>query len=198
MSDEKKDNPQINGLQKDVVHKSVLKSSDSALSSIEALEFPALEPLVSAKQEVNTTEGLSPFTSWLLSLGVPAMVEEFQAVNTAVNMDQSPSTPETEVKREAGRSDIKKRTKESKVKVEAKKQSKKKKKSKKKKARTASSSDDGVLLAPGVYSETLAEILENQGYIEQAIEMYQKLSLKNPEKSRFFAARIEKLREQNR
>jgi tetratricopeptide (TPR) repeat protein len=42
-------------------------------------------------------------------------------------------------------------------------------------------------------SETLAILLEKQGQPQKAIEIYRKLILENPEKSRFFAARIENL-----
>lgn len=47
-------------------------------------------------------------------------------------------------------------------------------------------SDDGI-------SETLASILVAQGQNEQARDIYLKLSLKNPEKSRYFASLIEQL-----
>ena len=42
-------------------------------------------------------------------------------------------------------------------------------------------------------SETFAELLASQGYKEQAVEMYMKLIEKYPEKSGFFAAKIEAL-----
>ncbi len=42
-------------------------------------------------------------------------------------------------------------------------------------------------------SETFAELLASQGYKEQAVEMYLKLIEKYPEKSGFFAAKIEAL-----
>jgi hypothetical protein len=44
-----------------------------------------------------------------------------------------------------------------------------------------------------IASESLAKLLENQGYKQEAIEMYQQLSLLLPEKSTFFASQIEKL-----
>lgn len=45
-------------------------------------------------------------------------------------------------------------------------------------------------------SETLALILEKQGKIAQAIDMYAKLIVKNPEKSSIFAVRISALKTQ--
>ncbi|MBR1834220.1 MAG: hypothetical protein IJ785_01745 [Bacteroidales bacterium] len=43
-------------------------------------------------------------------------------------------------------------------------------------------------------SETLAVILEKQGKFQQALEMYEKLLVKNPEKSSTFAVRIAELK----
>jgi tetratricopeptide (TPR) repeat protein len=47
----------------------------------------------------------------------------------------------------------------------------------------------------GFVTETLARIYINQGYYSKAIDIYEKLSLKFPEKSSYFASHVEKVKE---
>ena len=79
--------------------------------------------------------------------------------------------------------------------VTQKKQSKKKQKKKKKKE--APAAEQVIILDEGIASETLAELLASQGYVAEAIAMYERLRLKYPEKSRFFAAKIDNLQEKH-
>lgn len=53
---------------------------------------------------------------------------------------------------------------------------------------------DEELKSEDIVSETLAQIYEEQGAFPRAAEVYRKLSLINPEKSDYFAARLKELK----
>ncbi|GLR19647.1 hypothetical protein [Portibacter lacus] len=103
-------------------------------------------------ENVDDTETLSDFASWINSLG-----------------DQSSESSES--------NQIKK----------------KKKKKKKKQSKLAQKIEASVIKKDEIISEPLAQILAQQGHIEKAKLMYEKLSLIFPEKSSFFALQIEKI-----
>lgn len=48
-----------------------------------------------------------------------------------------------------------------------------------------------------IYTETMAQIYEEQGYYQRAIDIYQKLILLYPEKNTYFAVLIEKVKSKN-
>ena len=52
---------------------------------------------------------------------------------------------------------------------------------------------DSISMENALISESLAVILAKQGKTDKAIEMYKKLSLRNPEKNSYFADRIKDL-----
>lgn len=58
----------------------------------------------------------------------------------------------------------------------------------------ADSARRSVVDEEGIVSETLARIYIQQGNIKKALQLYEKLKLRNPEKSSYFAAQIEKLK----
>ena len=45
-----------------------------------------------------------------------------------------------------------------------------------------------------IVTETMAEIFQKQGQVDKAIQLYIKLSFINPEKSAYFAAKIQHLK----
>ncbi len=51
--------------------------------------------------------------------------------------------------------------------------------------------DKSIDLSDEVASETLADLMAQQGYYDKALEMYKQLSLKSPDKSAYFAPKID-------
>ncbi len=70
----------------------------------------------------------------------------------------------------------------------------KKKKKKKKGDKLQSKINKSLVRNTKIYTETLAQLLEKQGHKKEAIEIYRQLMHNNPEKSDYFAGRIDKLK----
>jgi len=98
-----------------------------------------------------------------------------------------------------------KKEKAKKLEKKARKKQKKEEKALKKAAKKAEDSDtdtpesvlnilqESVKFSPAVITETYADLMVAQGYIDKAKEMYNELMLRNPEKSSYFAAKIKEL-----
>ena len=186
-------------------HSSTLKSSNPAWIKLKELGLDAelpkpvdklpesseetvekLPEIVETTSEPLETEELSAFGRWLTSLAEPS-VDPQPVVHIETSGDLVSTTEESKA--------IEVNTPEvsTPVKSSNKVKDKKKKKKRKKKKKKATQTDDAVLLSEGIYSETLAELLVSQGHIDEAIQMYDKMRLKYPEKSRLFAAKIAEL-----
>lgn len=187
-----------------------------------ALAHLSPKPVVieeSNEQQENPHSDLSPFTRWLQQLpdtrfhrdGMTVEVETPTPSATAQAVEPSSEGPDshgsTEVSSEISEERTipeehdqaeKHQTKKSK-KSKSEKEKRKKKKAKKaarKRAKRQTKEVETMPLADDVFSETLAKLLAERGYPDQAIIMYEKLGLIYPEKSRLFAAKIEELKQQ--
>lgn len=86
----------------------------------------------------------------------------------------------------------KKKKKSDKLKLEKPKDKKKKKQSKKKKLQETL--QQSLILNSDIISEPWADLLAKQGHIKEASKMYKHLSLRYPEKSSYFAAKLKNLK----
>jgi hypothetical protein len=167
----------------------------------EEKENIVLEKVADQEKATKSTESdLSSFTQWLKSLKQPRMGKpELTDPTTTVSpaREQTPvvdtKKAENEVAPEASPQKTAILPEEKGIQDAVKEKKAKKKKKKQKKQKQQADDSDPIILSDEVYSETLAELLESQGHTTEAIAMYEKLRLKYPEKSRFFAAKIEKL-----
>ncbi len=141
------------------------------------------------KESIVVTE-LSQFSQWLGSLATPA-IRGSDALKEALTVGDKTEGSEVGSKsdKKKKKNTTSKKGHKTKIKTKAKSKSKKENKSKKKKR----SYDSGVVLSDDIFSETLADLLASQGHFRQAMHMYEKMCLIYPEKSRFFAAKIEEL-----
>lgn len=141
------------------------------------------------KKEIKPTETLKPlpkdsFSSWLKKFTPP--VQSLKETHTEKETKKE-DTVETPINR----------TKKIKHFLNKKKKKEKKKK-KKEKRKSHPIAEKSVHESEDVLSETLADLLAIQGYMDKAIDMYKRLSLIFPEKSAFFALKIEELKHLNR
>ena len=150
--------------------KKAIKSSEKDRKKIAKEKKKNLKKEREEKAKEVFTENLDSFTTWLASLS-PAKKVDFEPVYDVKETSESnknTSNPEVKVK-------------------------KKKKKSKKKKKKLQNKIDSSQQRKSVVVSETLAEIMANQGHIKQSIDIYKQLMLLYPEKSGYFASQIKKL-----
>jgi hypothetical protein len=132
-------------------------------------------PESSFETESDTEEELSDFVKWLKRRQMKHTDDETVS-RKDIGSDGAEQT-------DAPKAEVDKTVKKDKP-----KDGKKKKKKKKKDVRKAGE----IELQPDIASETLADLLASQGHLEEANEMYKRLSLLYPEKSSYFASKIKK------
>lgn len=142
---------------------------------------PAADEQIEAIPAVVETEGQSTFIRWLQKKPQPQV--SITDLTKPETRGPEPSESVEEKPRSSPKSGKKKK----------KKKRKKKKKSAAQKARKKNKRPD-FSLGDDIFSETLADLLATQGFTKKAIQMYERLSLIYPEKSRLFAAKIEELK----
>ena len=118
-------------------------------------------------------------------------IEEILRDEEAYALDAVIDEEISEEKKKKGK---KKKKKKNKNKKQEEKPSKKSKKKKKKKQKILEIAKESIRKNDDIISETLAELLVQQGSRKKAIQMYERLSLIFPEKNSFFAEKIEQLK----
>ena len=150
-----------------------VKSSEEKISKIKAE--------VIHKDEIIA---LSPFAQWLISI----------KSNSSKETEDKTSATETSVSSNFEMNEI---TATSNIKKKKKKSKRSKKKKKKKQAllskEKAFDPVKSLTISSDIISESLANLYAKQGLNQKAIQMYKALSLRFPEKSNFFAVKIQKL-----
>ncbi|MEM6967583.1 MAG: hypothetical protein AAF573_22655, partial [Bacteroidota bacterium] len=119
--------------------------------------------------------------------------EEILAANTTLTKKEKPKGKKDKAKKKKKQKAKKKKQKKDKKK-DKNKAKKKSKKEKKKKTKIPKAAKQSIQENEDIVSETLAALLAQQGSRKKAIQMYKRLSLIFPEKSSFFAKKIEKLK----
>ncbi len=144
------------------------------------------------KNQENSPEEVSPFVGWLKSLPT---VAGYEMVSAAKKKDKKKKDKSNKKDKSQKKKDKKKGKKKDK-KEKKKKLGKKKVKSKDKNPPYQDRLVNSLLLDDAISSEPLANLLKEHGHLKLAREMYERLKVKNPEKSSYFAAQIEQLKEE--
>ena len=147
-------------------------------SKIQLLKYDI--PVSPSKEEANhydhDLDEMSNYTQWLLHFSKNKADGSFDHMSTATS------------KSNADIKDIS--VSSSEIKKKAKNKGKKKKSTQ---AKNKSKTDHSLETNEEIISELWADLLAKQGHIKKARKMYLKLSLKYPEKSSYFAAKLENL-----
>ena len=162
----------------------VTQTPAASLESSDTADGPDTELKLDTETIEDFTDHDSPFLNWLHRLsGTDA--GGFEELSEVTEEQESESLPSPV--------DAEKESKKEKKKKKDKKKKKKKDKKKKKKKKKKRWEEESLRTDEALVSEALAEILANQGHYDRAIEMYKRLRLIIPEKSVFFAQKIEEL-----
>ncbi len=159
--------------------------------------------VATSTEELESTELVHPEKN--LDIFIEEQEKEVEEEKRSVDLTEVIKEHKSKKKKKAAKAKKKKKAKKEKAKrkeiekieEEAEAKAKKKKKSKdkkKKKEGIKELAQKSLTLSDDIISETLAELLVDQGSNKKAIKMYQKLSLIFPEKSAFFASQIKKLK----